>query len=397
DADNDGVYDCCGYHPAFLKTYNDGVYEIRTAEQLKAFADEVNAGRFINASVRLMCDIDLSKVCGEKIGNWTPIYHFNGKFDGQFHKIRGLYINQNGNISDEWDVDMHDALGLFSGNYGEICRVGIANDCILKTDSLCIGAVCGVNYGSIHQCYNEADVVSTYGQAGGIVGYNDNDYWDYVGRLVNNYNIGSITGLYASGIAGITYCSVISNCYNYNIISGAIDQWGGHNDLSNEIECGYQYTKNSFVLSDISRDTFFNSLDHSKVALITAAASQFASGEVCYALNKGQDSTVWYQTLNVDPYPVLDSTHGKVLYDEEKGVYYNYPDIIYTAVDQKENEKEPVSLVAFAVNRQVIVVGVDSFRIVDMLGHDVTAQNGSLANGVYIVVSDNRVAKVIIK
>ncbi len=397
DADNDGVYDCCGYHPAFLKTYNDGVYEIRTAEQLKAFADEVNAGRFINASVRLMCDIDLSKVCGEKIGNWTPIYHFNGKFDGQFHKIRGLYINQNGNISDEWDVDMHDALGLFSGNYGEICRVGIANDCILKTDSLCIGAVCGVNYGSIHQCYNEADVVSTYGQAGGIVGYNDNDYWDYVGRLVNNYNIGSITGLYASGIAGITYCSVISNCYNYNIISGTIDQWGGHNDLSNEIECGYQYTKNSFVLSDISRDTFFNSLDHSKVALITAAASQFASGEVCYALNKGQDSTVWYQTLNVDPYPVLDPTHGKVLYDEEKGVYYNYPDIIYTAVDQKENEKEPVSLVAFAVNRQVIVVGVDSFSIVDMLGHDVTAQNGSLANGVYIVVSDNRVAKVIIK
>ncbi|MBP5526091.1 MAG: hypothetical protein J6Y11_10885 [Paludibacteraceae bacterium] len=396
DADNDGVYDCCGYHPAFLKTYNDGVYEIRTAEQLKAFADEVNAGRFINASVRLMCDIDLSKVCGEKIGNWTPIYHFNGKFDGQFHKISGLYINQNGNSSDEWDVDMHDALGLFSGNYGEICRVGIANDCILKTDSLCIGAVCGVNYGSIHQCYNEADVVSTYGQAGGIVGYNGNDYWDYVGRLVNNYNIGSITGLYASGIAGITYCSVISNCYNYNTISDTIDKWE-HNGISREIECGYQYMTNSFVLSDISRDTFFNSLDYSKVALITAAASQFASGEVCYALNKGQDSTVWYQTLNVDPYPVLDPTHGKVLYDEEKGVYYNYPDIIYTAVDQKENAKEPVSLVAFAVNRQVIVVGVDSFRIVDMLGHDVTVQNGSLADGVYIVVSDNRVAKVIIK
>ena len=396
DADNDGVYDCCGYHPAFLKTYNDGVYEIRTAEQLKAFADEVNAGRFINASVRLMCDIDLSKVCGEKIGNWTPIYHFNGKFDGQFHKIRGLYINQNGNSSDEWDVDMHDALGLFSGNYGEICRVGIANDCILKTDSLCIGAVCGVNYGSIHQCYNEANVESTYGIAGGIVGHNGIDSWDYVGRLVNNYNVGSITGQDASGIAGISFCSVISNCCNYNTISDTIDKWE-YNGISREIECGYQYMTNSFVLSDISRDTFFNSLDYSKVALTIAAASPFASGEVCYALNKDQDSTVWYQTLNVDPYPVLDPTHGKVLYDEEKGVYYNYPDIIYSAVDQKENVKETTSLVTFVVNRQVIVIGVDSFRIFNMLGHDVTASNGSLADGVYVVVADGNVAKVIVK
>ena len=129
----------------------------------------------------------------------------------------------------------------------------------------------------------------------------------------------------------------------------------------------------------------------------TTSVEQFASGEVCYALNKDQDSTVWYQTLNVDPYPVLDPTHGKVLYDEEKGVYYNYPDIIYSAVDQKENVKETTSLVTFVVNRQVIVIGVDSFRIFNMLGHDVTASNGSLADGVYVVVADGNVAKVIVK
>lgn len=394
--DDDSLhYDCCNHVlKEVIASYGDTM-RINSVNDFVLFRDIVNSDKKdINGVLNV--DIDLSSVCGEKIGSWTPIYHFYGKFDGQFHKISGLYINQNGKISDAWNVDMYDALGLFSGNYGEICRVGIAKNCVLKTDSMCIGALCGVNCGSIHQCYNEADVESTNGYAGGIVGCNNNEIWEYVGKLVNNYNVGKITGPVAFGIAGISYCSVISNCYNYGITSDTIQEWK-KNRISLEIECGDQYMTDSYVLSDISRDTFYNSLDYSKVALTTATSSQFASGEVCYALNKGQDSTVWYQTLNVDPYPVLDPTHGKVLYDEEKGVYYNYPDIIYTAVDQKENEKEPVSLVAFAVNRQVIVVGVDSFRIVDMLGHDVTAQNGSLADGVYVVVADGNVAKVIIK
>jgi len=53
--------------------------------------------------------------------------------------------------------------------------------------------------------------------------------------------------------------------------------------------------------------------------------------------------------------------------------------------------------VTLVVNRQVIVIGVDSFRIFNMLGHDVTASNGSLADGVYVVVVDGNVAKVIVK
>ncbi len=377
DADNDGVYDCCGmYHSDLLTPNSDGVYEICSAEQFKDFADAVSNGFKTMNVVKLTCDIDLSDYCSEKIGSWKPISRFEGIFDGQHHKISGLY------------VDGHYYSGLFSVNNGVIKNVAIAKDCRVKGETA--GAICAENMGLIENCSNEANVEGN--MAGGIAG-DQRDY--HSGFYIKNcYNTGDISGKFVGGIAGICN-SELDFCHSY----GHIDRQSSEYDSD-------RYIGGVSGLSMVEDGGFFGCLyaietgwvpENVHVYDFTTSVEQFASGEVCYALNKGQDSTVWYQTLNVDPYPVLDPTHGKVLYDEEKGVYYNYPDIIYTAVDQKENEKEPVSLVAFAVNRQVIVVGVDSFRIVDMLGHDVTAQNGSLANGVYIVVFDNRVAKVIIK
>lgn len=375
DADNDGVYDCCGmYHSDLLTPNSDGVYEICSAEQFKDFADAVSNGFKTMNVVKLTCDIDLSDYCSEKIGSWKPISRFEGVIDGQHHKISGLY------------VDGYGYSGLFSVNNGVIKNVAIAKDCRVKGETA--GAICAENMGLIENCSNEANVEGN--MAGGIAG----DQGDYhSGFYIKNcYNTGDISGIFVGGIAGICN-SELDFCHSYGHINRQPSEYdrciGGVSGLSMVEDGGFFGCLYAIETGWVPENVH--------VYDFTTSVEQFASGEVCYALNKGQDSTVWYQTLNVDPYPVLDPTHGKVLYDEEKGVYYNYPDIIYTAVDQKENEKEPVSLVAFAVNRQVIVVGVDSFRIVDMLGQDVTAQNGSLANGVYIVVSDNRVAKVIIK
>ena len=78
-------------------------YTIRSAEELAYFAQLVNSGNaFAGGVVTLARDIDLSAVCGEGIGNWTPIGKFvssrmkkpfSGTFDGQGHTISGLYIN----------------------------------------------------------------------------------------------------------------------------------------------------------------------------------------------------------------------------------------------------------------------------------------------------------------
>lgn len=381
--DDDSLhYDCCNHVlKEVIASYGDTM-RINSVNDFVLFRDIVNSDKKdINGVLNV--DIDLSSVCGEKIGSWTPISCFRGSFNGQFHKVAGLFINKNGIHAEDWSYwEDNEYLGLFDVNFGTIKNLGVSGE--VMSDAITVGALCGRNESDIVNCYNEAKVTSTNGRAGGIAGYMSSNVY-------NCYNVGDVTGAIAAGISGEGFCSNFAHCYNFGKI--ITKQYGGWNDdIAHYNECDWQEYE-CYLLSDSIYD------DVDKYGYIRGGrlVEQFANGEVCYALNKGQDSTVWYQTLNVDPYPVLDPTHGKVLYDEEKGVYYNYPDIIYSAVDQKENVKETTSLVTFVVNRQVIVIGVDSFRIVDMLGHDVTAQNGSLANGVYVVVSDNRVAKVIIK
>lgn len=67
--------------------------EIGSAEELEEFRNRVNEGEWgLNAV--LTADIDLSSVCGEGVGSWTPIaptdsgQTYNGVFDGGGHEIK---------------------------------------------------------------------------------------------------------------------------------------------------------------------------------------------------------------------------------------------------------------------------------------------------------------------
>lgn len=82
---------------------SESPFLIATAEELKWYANYVNGESGDNvvhttACAKLVKDIDLSTVCGEGKGNWTPIakygiykydseYHFDGVFDGNGHTI----------------------------------------------------------------------------------------------------------------------------------------------------------------------------------------------------------------------------------------------------------------------------------------------------------------------
>ncbi len=382
--DDDSLhYDCCNHVlKEVIASYGDTM-RINSVNDFVLFRDIVNSDKKdINGVLNV--DIDLSSVCGEKIGSWTPISCFRGSFNGQFHKVAGLFINKNGIHAEGWSYwEDNEYLGLFDVNFGTIKNLGVSGE--VMSDAITVGALCGRNESDIVNCYNEAKVTSTNGRAGGIAGYSE-----IRSNVYNCYNVGDVTGAIAAGISGEGFCSNFANCYNFGKI--ITKQYGWNDDIACYNEChGQEYE--CYLLSDSIYD------DVDKYGYIRGGrlVEQFANGEVCYALNKGQDSTVWYQTLNVDPYPVLDPTHGKVLYDEEKGVYYNYPDVFFSDVKEMKTEPQTTSLVIFVVDRKIVVVGVESFRIIDMLGNDVTAQNGSLANGVYVVVSDNRVAKAIIK
>lgn len=73
--------------------------EISTLADLEVFRDSVNGGETYEGKyIKLAADIDLSEKYGKDKINWTPIgdYNsgksFNGSFEGNGHKITGLYI-----------------------------------------------------------------------------------------------------------------------------------------------------------------------------------------------------------------------------------------------------------------------------------------------------------------
>ena len=75
----------------------NGVYQIKTADELKWFSDYVNSG-FSDANAFICNDIDLSEICSENTESWIPIgrdysVSFTGRFDGGNHTVSGLYID----------------------------------------------------------------------------------------------------------------------------------------------------------------------------------------------------------------------------------------------------------------------------------------------------------------
>ena len=62
-----------------------------------------------------------------------------------------------------------------------------------------------------------------------------------------------------------------------------------------------------------------------------------STGDLCYKLNGDQKNIVWYQTIGEDAYPVFDSTHGKVIKNEDGS--YGYATGIEMVNDQMANGK----------------------------------------------------------
>lgn len=172
-----------------------------------------------------------------------------------------------------------------------------------------LGGICGVNEGgTIIGCYNTGKVAnSVFGtRAGGICGRSNN-------TILNCYNTGSVMGGYmVGGICGSNESSptsgLIENCYNI----GTINTITNDNDCKRNIaviENETAVVKNCYYLDDnyIAEEDGASGRD----------ADDFASGEIAYLLQEGQDDPVWGQTLaeeGGDPYPVLG---GKTVYQNE--------------------------------------------------------------------------------
>ncbi len=328
---------CDAYEPAVLNSNN--AYEIGNAGQLYWFADKVNKERYkyVNAKAVLTADIvvnknvlndgDLTKDV-DGLRDWTPIQQYGGTFDGAQHTISGIYcvsdtIDEAGIFQNTIDNAIVENIGVLDSYYclkkgynvGGIVgfNSGIIRNCYnegmvssLYNNDNYLGGICGMNGGgTITGCYNKGKVAnSVWGtRAGGICGRSTN-------KILNCYNTGSVTGGYmVGGICGSNASSTtsgrIENCYNIGTINTIINDNDDKRNIA-VIDDAKAVVNNCYYLEDnyIAEEDGASGRD----------ADDFASGEIAYRLQVGQDDPVWGQTLadeGGDPYPVLG---GKTVY-----------------------------------------------------------------------------------
>ena len=195
-------------------------YLIATGEQLAAvmhFDDIASVSDRTGMYFKLTADILLNYP--DSLSNaWAPMgseyIPFNGSFDGNGHKVIGLYIDTN--TSER---------GLFGriGTSGVVKNLGVT-DGKVRTNKDYAGGICGYNLGKIIDCYNTStvNVYNTGGYGGGIAGYNS-------GTISNCYNTGSISGtgsfstdktLKVGGICGLNQ-GIVTDCHNEGGIFGS--------------------------------------------------------------------------------------------------------------------------------------------------------------------------------
>lgn len=214
----------------------DGYYEIATAGQLKWFADEVNSGK-PELNARLTADIDLSGVCSAATP-WTPIgdrannQDYRGTFDGQNHKITGLYLENKGSLANV--SSYYTALfGLCDG--AAIKNVSVYGEAKAVTRYVAgiVGRACGISTKrtcTIENCHNYVTLTGEptndqiYGHAGVAASAQDT----VIRGCSNNADITGYQGYTDGIVADASYgTTTIESCWN----TGAILLRGWHHQF----------------------------------------------------------------------------------------------------------------------------------------------------------------------
>ncbi len=181
-----------------------------TIISLSSKQDLLNISNDLGAKYVLQNDIDISGSV------WTPIgtiaARFNGVLIGNGHSIKGLTLTS---------VDTKGA-----GFFGVVGESGIINDITfedVKIDSGTtgyVGAVSGINYGTIFNVVVEGEVggATSGDYVGGLVGRSYGSIYDCTNKaqVKGATNVGGIAGNFDFGNANMQF----SNCVNEGVIVG---------------------------------------------------------------------------------------------------------------------------------------------------------------------------------
>lgn len=200
---------------------SDDPYLICTAAQLAKLAEMVNAfatnSEYGDKYYKLLADIDLSDNGTEWNDGkgWIPIgstygNSFKGNFDGNNHKVSGLYINDN-------NLGYAGLFGYIVG--GAVQNLGVEGS---VTGKFHVGGVVGIVWeGSVTNCYVTGTVSGNnfVGGVAGEVGYCS---------VTNCYSAVAVSGIesFVGGVAGdVDYSSIVANCNSTGTVSG--ESWVG--------------------------------------------------------------------------------------------------------------------------------------------------------------------------
>ena len=324
----------------------DNPFQIETAAELAYFAKNVNAGNWYDGEyIVLKNDLDLNNQ------EWTPIGNarkpFKGNFDGNNHTVTGMKISgaldcvglfggctrhnvysaiKNITVKNS-DIHGEKFVGAIVGRAEEInienCR-SIGNTINGETD---VGGICGkiggYSGGKVSQCYNSSKVTGG-GRVGGIAG---------MGSIAENcLNTGEITIIreaYRSACGGIfgifgdaTTSARVTACVNLGKVSGG-ESFGGIVGKTETSSTGH--ISNCYYNMDAITGGF-------------DAGTALTAGQLCGALPKGLDPTIWKEgSVNISTAKATDTGSR---FGTATGTYINLTKV--AEIGEKKTASVPV-------------------------------------------------------
>ena len=277
-----------------------GVYQIGTAEDLKAFAELVNGGEgmpYLNA----VLTADINKGADETMIGRDGL-DYQGCFDGAGHTITIDVINQDA-----------DGTAIFR-NVGDNALIkNLKVQGTITTNKKYASGIAAWSSGTIRGCYIDVNVVSAMaGDAthGGVVGV------AYQGAMIENclakFTINGATTQNSGGVVGwcdgrtnVINCLVINDGSNFDLTnggSGTIGRNDGQLQTVNLAEyIGNEYDKRPGGASTNNYAT--NAWGNTKCVTIVPYDG-LADGRICYQLNTDQSNIAWVQQIGTDDFPV---------------------------------------------------------------------------------------------
>ncbi len=328
-------------------------YEISTAAQLAKMAELFNTNEFnsynINTYYKLTADIDLSgyDVSNTSFNNgkgWVPIGKncLNIEFDGNGHKITGLYINDNSLV--------------YAGLFGFVKCGTVKNLSVIDanvTGNMCVGGLVGYSEsGRVENCYSSG-IIKGEKFIGGVTGSSNS------GNVENCCSCGVIEGKEnVGGVVGSLLYTSVKNCYSTGAINGNAYVGGvvGKNEGSvtncvalnpsvNGSTCVGRITGNKSSLSNDSGNKAFSGMngggnnktadgnDGEDISISQINTKSFWTDGDNWSGNTGWGETDW--TITDGKVPILKNVGG--IQSGEGGLYLTEKNIQYANIALSQN------------------------------------------------------------